>query len=76
MLIEMKVMESGDEATIIAWHKKTGEPVAPGEKLVDIETAKTTLEIEATHQGILNKITKQVGDTITREDVIAIIETS
>ena len=43
MLVEVKVpqlSESVAEATLVAWHKKTGEFVKRDENLVDIETDK------------------------------------
>ncbi len=74
MSIEVKISDAGDEATILAWHKESGDQINTGERLVDVETAKTTLEIEAPSTGTLKEILKPVGEMISSEDVIAIID--
>ena len=57
MTIEIKVPvlpESVADATIVTWHKKTGDSVKRDENLVDIETDKVVLEVPyAFHQRIL-----------------------
>ena len=40
--------ESVTEATVAQWLKKVGEPVARDEPLVELETDKVTLEVNAT----------------------------
>ncbi len=60
-------MESG---TVIQWLKREGETVQAGEPLLEIETDKATVEIEAMDSGVLGKITagpgeeRQVGEVI------------
>jgi pyruvate dehydrogenase E2 component (dihydrolipoamide acetyltransferase) len=46
-------METG---TIIHWLKQEGEPVKAGEPLLEIETDKASVEIEALESGTLQKI--------------------
>ena len=74
MSIEVKVADADDNTTIVVWHKNPGDQISVGEKLVDVETAKTTLEIEAQETGVLKEIVKKAGDTITNDDIIAIID--
>ena len=76
--IEVKVpqlSESVSEATLVAWRKKAGEPVKRDENLIDIETDKVVLELPAPADGVLSKIVKKDGDSVTSGEVIAMIDT-
>ena len=76
--IEVKVpqlSESVAEATMLAWHKKVGEPVARDENLIDIETDKVVLELPAPAAGTIIQIIKGDGSTVVAGEVIAIIDT-
>ncbi len=78
MLVDVKVpqlSESVAEATLVSWHKKTGEYVKRDENLVDIETDKVVLETPAPQAGVLVKIVKVDGGTVTSNEVIATIDT-
>ena len=78
MLVEVKVpqlSESVAEATLVNWHKQTGEYVNRDENLVDIETDKVVLETPAPQAGVLVKINKPDGGTVTSNEVIAQIDT-
>nr|MBL8454823.1 2-oxoglutarate dehydrogenase complex dihydrolipoyllysine-residue succinyltransferase [Zoogloeaceae bacterium] len=78
MLIEVKVpqlSESVSEATLATWHKKEGDSVSRDENLIDIETDKVVLETPAPADGVLVKIIKVSGDTVTSGELIAQIDT-
>ncbi|MDO9312212.1 MAG: biotin/lipoyl-containing protein, partial [Nitrosomonas sp.] len=78
MLVEVKVpmlSESVAEATLISWHKKTGDYVNRSENLIDVETDKVVLELPAPSAGVLTKILKKDGATVASGEVIAMIET-
>src|SRR5690554_6190770 len=78
MLIEVKVpqlSESVSEATLVKWHKKEGEAVSRDENLIDIETDKVVLETPAPADGVIVKIIKTDGDTVTSGELIAQIDT-
>src|SRR6187399_1081068 len=78
MQVEVKVpqlSESVSEATLVAWRKKAGEPVKRDENLIDIETDKVVLELPAPVDGVLSKIVKKDGDSVTSGEVIAMIDT-
>lgn len=78
MLIEVKVpqlSESVSEATLVNWHKKEGEAVTRDQNLIDIETDKVVLETPAPADGVLVKIVKANGSTVTSGEVIATIDT-
>ncbi len=78
MLIEVKVPELSEsvaEATLLAWHKKVGEPVKRDENLIDIETDKVVLELPAPADGVLAKIIRVDGGTVKAGEIIATIDT-
>jgi 2-oxoglutarate dehydrogenase E2 component (dihydrolipoamide succinyltransferase) len=78
MLVEVKVpqlSESVSEATLLAWHKKEGEAVKRDENLIDVETDKVVLELPAPADGVITKIIKGDGGTVTSGEVIAQIDT-
>lgn len=45
-----------------AWHKKPGDPLAPGDVLVEIETDKAQMDFEFQEDGVLAKILKESGE--------------
>ncbi|MFZ3323360.1 MAG: 2-oxoglutarate dehydrogenase complex dihydrolipoyllysine-residue succinyltransferase [Usitatibacter sp.] len=78
MQVEVKVpqlSESVSEATLVAWRKKAGEAVKRDENLIDVETDKVVLELPAPMDGVLAKIIKKDGDSVTSGEVIAVIDT-
>ncbi|MCH6586911.1 MAG: dihydrolipoamide succinyltransferase, partial [Proteobacteria bacterium] len=56
--------ESVTEATIAQWLKKPGEAVAVDEPLVELETDKVTLEVNASTAGVLAEVFVQEGDNV------------
>src|SRR5882757_5082063 len=79
MLVEVRVpqlSESVAEATLSSGHKKAGQYVNRDENLVDIETDKVVLETPAPESGVLLKIVKGDGGTVTSNEVIAQIDTT
>lgn len=62
--------ESVSEATIAKWHKKEGEAVKLDELLVELETDKVTLEVNAIAAGVMGKVNFVTGDTVKRGDLL------
>jgi pyruvate dehydrogenase E2 component (dihydrolipoamide acetyltransferase) len=62
-----------EECTVIAWHKKEGDPVRRGDILFEIETDKSTMEVEAFDDGVLLRIIADVGATIPVNTVCAYV---
>ena len=63
--VVMPALEMAQETgKLVAWLKKEGEHVGKGEMLLEIETDKAVVEIEATGDGILAGISAQAGDVI------------
>ncbi len=56
---------------LVAWRKDEGEPVAKGEVLLEVETDKAVVEIEATADGILAGVKAVAGDIIPVGKTIA-----
>jgi 2-oxoglutarate dehydrogenase E2 component (dihydrolipoamide succinyltransferase) len=56
--------ESVSEATIGRWFKKAGDVVKADEPLLELETDKVTLEVNAPSAGVLAEITAKDGDTV------------
>ena len=56
--------ESVSEATIGKWFKKAGDAVKADEPLVELETDKVTLEVNAPAAGVLGEIVAKEGDTV------------
>jgi len=66
--------ESVSDATVINWHKKTGDFVNKNENLVDLETDKVVLEVPAPESGILSDIVKESGAIVKGGELLARID--
>jgi len=66
--------ESVSDATVAAWHKKAGDTVHRDENLVDLETDKVVLEVPSPVTGTIKEITRETGETVTSDEVLAVIE--
>ncbi len=77
MPIELKVPtlpESVTDATVVAWHKQPGDPVARDENLLDLETDKVVLEVPSPVDGVLTEIRAETGAVVTSDDLLGFIE--
>ena len=61
------------EGTIAKWLKAEGDQVSRGDKLAEIETDKTVVEMEAYAEGVLRQITAEEGSLVQVGTVIAYI---
>ncbi len=68
--------ESINEVFIGTWLKKTGDLVKKDEVLLDLETQKTTFEIQAEHSGRIEVLKPEAETRVRPGDVIAIIDDS
>lgn len=69
-----KVGMSDDETMVISqWLVATGGPFAEGQALLEIETAKANMEVEASEAGVLAARLRDAGGTVRPGDVIALI---
>jgi pyruvate dehydrogenase E2 component (dihydrolipoyllysine-residue acetyltransferase) len=70
--VVMPALEMAQETgKLLAWRKKEGEQVTKGEPLLEIETDKAVVEVEAPGDGLLAGITAQSGDEIPVGQTIA-----
>src|SRR3989337_2546012 len=58
---------------LLKWLKAEGQSVSKGEPLMEVETDKATVEIEAAASGILANITARAGDEVPVGQKIAVI---
>lgn len=62
---------SQDSGVLVAWLKQEGDSVVEGEPLMEIETDKVTVEIEAPASGTLAQVTAAAGEEIPVGHIIA-----
>lgn len=65
--------ESITEATVLKWLKSVGEAVAPDEPLVELETDKVAIEVNAPGAGVLKSIAVAEGEDVEIGAVLGVI---
>ena len=71
--INAKAGNSVESCVLLAWLKKEGDRVAPGDALCEAETDKAVIEVEAPVEGILLKTFFDVDADVPVQTVIAVI---
>ena len=70
----MPALEMAQETgKVVRWLKSPGDTVSKGEPILEIETDKVTVEIEAPAAGVLGNVTAQEGDVVPVGQSIALI---
>jgi len=70
----MPALELAQETgKVVHWLKRPGDAVQKGEPLVEIETDKVTVEIEAPASGVLRDVSANEGDVVPVGQTIALI---
>lgn len=67
-----RLSDTMEEGNIIAWLKKVGDNISPGDILAEVETDKATMDLESFHEGVLLYIGQEQG-TVPVDGIIAII---
>lgn len=67
-----KLSPTMEEGTIVAWHKKAGEFVEPGDLLFEVATDKATVEHTALDEGWLRQILIEEGGEAVVNQPVAI----
>jgi pyruvate/2-oxoglutarate dehydrogenase complex dihydrolipoamide acyltransferase (E2) component len=67
--------DESDEVKILRWLKREGEVVRKGEPLLEVETDKVNVEIEAPDSGTLREVQANEGEIVRFNSVVALIET-
>ena len=68
--------ESVVEARVARWLKKEGDRVEVGDPVVELETEKIDLEVNAERGGVLASIKHKVGDDVKIGEVLAVLDES
>jgi 2-oxoglutarate dehydrogenase E2 component (dihydrolipoamide succinyltransferase) len=68
--------ESVVEARVARWLKKEGDQVAVGEAVVELETEKIDLEVNADHAGVIASIARREGDDVKIGEVLGVLDES
>lgn len=70
--VVMPALEMAQETgKIVSWVKKEGESIRKGEILLEVETDKAVVEIEASADGVLGGVKSQAGDVVPVGTTIA-----
>lgn len=62
-----------EEGEVVSWLVNEGDEVKEGQPIVEVETDKATVELEATASGILARIVAAEGDIVPINGVLAVI---
>ena len=62
------------EATVVAWRKSPGDRVEAGEPVVEVETDKVELQIEAPVRGVLRAVLVAVDEDAAVGTTLGLIE--
>src|SRR5262245_24379533 len=70
--VVMPALEMAQETgKLVSWKKNEGDKVAKGEMLLEVETDKAVVEVEAMADGVLGGVTAKVGDVVPVGQTIA-----
>ncbi|MFN2240333.1 MAG: dihydrolipoamide acetyltransferase family protein [Thermoanaerobaculia bacterium] len=72
-IIMPKMGDAMTEGKVVRWYKKQGDTVKKGEPLLEIETDKVNLDLEAEEDGPLGEILVQEGSMVDVGTVLAMI---
>jgi len=68
-----QLTETMEEASITKWYKAAGDPVQKREPLYQVETDKSTMDVESVDAGFLCSILAAEGQTVKVGQQIAVI---
>src|SRR5688572_1856562 len=66
--------ESVVEARVARWLKKEGDRVEAGEPIVELETEKIDLEVNAETGGVIARITRKEGEDVKIGEVLGVVD--
>jgi pyruvate dehydrogenase E2 component (dihydrolipoamide acetyltransferase) len=66
--------DDSDEVRVLRWLKKQGDRVHKGQAIVEVETDKVNVEVEAPEDGLLSQIYAQEGEYVKFGAVVAAID--
>ncbi len=62
-----------EEGEVVSWLVSEGDEVTQGQPIVEVETDKTTVELEATASGVVGRIVRRAGEIVPINGVLAVI---
>lgn len=65
--------DESDQVKVLRWFKQKGEAVQKGEPLLEVETDKVNVEIEAPDSGLLSEVRVKEGEVVAFNSVVAVI---
>ena len=73
---EVKVPDIGDfkDVAVIEVLVKAGDTIKPEQSLVTVESDKASMEIPATHGGVVKEVKVKVGDKVNEGSVLVLVE--
>ncbi len=74
-IVMPRLSDTMEEGRIIKWLKQVGDRVEEGEPLLEVETDKADIEVEAFDSGILIELVAEEGDTVKVGEKIGLIGT-
>ncbi len=77
MPFEFRLPDIGEgltEAEIVEWLVAEGDTVAANQSVVEVETAKTTVEIPSPHAGTVTHLIGAPGDTIEVGEILFVLD--
>ena len=72
-VIVPQLTETMEEATVTLWYKAVGDPIQKKENLYQVETDKSTMDVESVDAGFVCEVTAAVGETVKVGQRIAVI---
>jgi pyruvate dehydrogenase E2 component (dihydrolipoamide acetyltransferase) len=72
-IVMPRLSDTMEEGRIIKWLKQVGDTVTEGEPLLEVETDKADIEVEAFDTGVLLEITVEEGETVQVGEKIGLI---
>ncbi len=75
-MIEIKVPDIGDfaEVTVIELMVKPGDTIKPEQSLITVESDKASMEIPASHGGVVKELKVKLGDKVKEGSVVLLLE--
>ncbi len=62
-----------EEGEVVSWLVNEGDEVTEGQPIVEVETDKSSVELESTASGVIARIVHGEGDIVPINGVLAVI---
>ncbi len=75
-IVEIKVPDIGDfdEVAVIELLVKVGDTIKPEQSLITVESDKASMEIPASHGGVVTELKVKIGDKVKQGSVVVMLE--